>query len=85
MPDPRDLWAYEYKGRQALSYLVTADANARAARRDAAAALALAKEQALQGRPLTEAETEAVVKKAIAGGVDIDVTVTVPGAPKENQ
>lgn len=31
LPTPRDVWAYEYAGRQALSYLVTADANARQA------------------------------------------------------
>lgn len=74
--DAKKIWAYPYKGRQALGYLVTADANARQARADAAAALAIAKEQAQVGRPLSADEVKAIVDKALDEKIE-DATGTV--------
>ena len=63
MPEPRDLWAYEYKDRQALGYLVTTDANARAARQYAGEALGIVKALAAKPQGLTEQEIAAAAKQ----------------------
>ena len=74
--DVKKIWAYPYKDRQALGDLVTADANARQARADAAAALELAKQQAAAGRPLSPAEIKAIVDQSLDEKIE-DATGTV--------
>lgn len=74
MPEPRDLWAYKYKDRQALGYLVTTDANARAARQYAGEALGIvkalaAKPQGLSPEEITTAAKEGA-KQALAEEID---------------
>ena len=74
MPEPRDLWAYKYKDRQALGYLVTADANARAARQNSAESLGImkalaAKPQGLSPEEITAAAKEGA-KQALAEEID---------------
>jgi hypothetical protein len=90
MPDPRDLWAYDQDGkrRQAWSYLQTADANARRAAADSAAALAIVKEMARMGRSLSREEIEAAAKAGAAAALarsqdDADNTSeSSPGGPR---
>jgi enoyl-CoA hydratase/carnithine racemase len=90
MPDPRDLWAYDQNGkrRQAWSYLQTADANARRAAADSAAALAIVKEMARAGRSLSLDEIEQAAKSgaaaALARATDDaeNTTEESPGGPR---
>ena len=82
MPEPRDLWAYDQNGtrRQAWSFLQSADANARKAAQDSAAALAIVKEMAQMGRSLTVEEIETAAEAGAASGavdpVDDQIDIT---------
>lgn len=78
-----DVLAYEYKGRQVLSYIVTADTNARNAARDAAESLAIVKAMAAKGGALTSDEVKAAVEQALdekIDSVDAQVNLHVDGA-----
>lgn len=75
-----DVLAYPYKGRQVLSYLVTADANARSAARDAAQALEIAKAQAAKGGALTADEIEAAARKGAEAGAGEAIDARIDSA-----
>lgn len=70
--DARKLWGYDQQGkrRQAWSYLQTADANARAARLDAAKTLAIVEAMAAKPQGLTTEEIAAAAQRGAAAALD---------------
>ena len=78
-----DTWAYKYGNRQALGYLVTADANARAARQFAGEALGIVK--ALAAKTLSADEITAAAKAGAKEALDEEIdsaTVTLTATPE---
>ena len=68
-----DTWAYKYNDRQALGYLVTADANARAARQLAGEALGIVKALAAKPQGLTADEIAAAAKAGAKEAIDEEI------------
>lgn len=68
-----DVLAYPYKGRQVLSYIVTADTNARNAARDSAQALAIVKALAAKPTGLSADEITAAAKAGAAQALSEEI------------
>jgi hypothetical protein len=88
MPTPRDLWGYDQAGarRQAWSYLQTADANARSAAKDSAAALEIVKALAAHPTGLSAAEIAAAAERGAKAAIDAEIdsaTVTLTATKEQ--